>query len=140
MTALRHTPDPVVTAQIAALKSGAQQMTVAEFLALVAKGDRKADEMVLCELYPLGIVREHAIHHGDVPPYATAGPDHPDQGNLWWEMFRAYAVKSRLSFRAAMAELAQLWWDMWKPGCLPSPNAAAAVALLLAAGVLVKGD
>ena len=121
------------------------EKTVTAYLRLVAAGAREADEMVM----PL--VGWRRLHPGKewwqppdetapvqllLPPYATAGADHPDRWRHFGEMVEAicgqwgYGWVDALDYVASMSVVADP----------VSPNAAAAVALLLAAKVIKEDD
>lgn len=123
-----------------------RQMTVPAYLALVRKGARKADELVMPLVgwewreqnphhWPRGWYRDTAPYSiPKVLPYATAGPDHPERWKLWGEMVDA------------LAAIRDMWQAVrWvarviKKYGADTPNAAAAVALLLAHGKLKEDE
>lgn len=119
-------------------------MTVPEFLALVAAGDRKADEMV-CDVMLVpdggrgwGHPSGRMIPRGTPFPYATAGADHPERWTLFGEMVDALAATitepRRWQLAVALRRIESLLLDG-----IPL-NAAAAVALLLAHGILKEDE
>ena len=133
--------------------------TVPQFLALCAAGDPEADAMVapLVGWEPIteanatmetrNLVgrgywtRGTVIATRDLPPYATAGPEHPERWRLWGEMWEALHADERagvITFHATHPVHPRWCVALWirERGHTsikaPTPNAALAAALGLA--------
>lgn len=122
------------------------EMTVPEFLKLVAAGDREADEIVAPLVgwrHTAGSFRgdryrwrRGALMSEGPLPYATAAADHPDRGRYFIEMVEALAAKiPKLTVGHALGLVAAI---MSEQGV--SANAAAAAALLFTTEPIKEDD
>lgn len=128
-------------------------MKVSDYLKRVADGDREADAMVARELGCETQEDDLPDHKGGTwhrvlwrrpgekwdqwkegwpPPYATAGAEHPDRWSYFGEIVDAICKQMGYGWVDALDYVV----NMWVVADPVFPNAAAAVALLLAAKVI----
>ena len=135
--------------------------TVAQFLEACAAGNLRVNAIVCAVMdEDESLATCDDIYLQYLPPYATAVPGDPDQGNLWWEMWLAlpregegwyYALRELapcpdFAFRVRPFQIdgfcpaKNVNFSCGTPPFGDTPNAALAAALLLALDKLKETD